>query len=1138
MSPPPVGLHSPELNVKKLISLLTIVSIAALMAVPAAAQEAKPEAKAKPSKAAKTPTPAKPTDKKPEDDKPKPVWSADTWSGLALRGIGPAVTSGRIADVAVDPTDKKRWFVAVASGGVWKTENGGTTWMPVFDGEGSYSIACVAIDPRNPSVVWVGTGENNSQRSVGYGDGVYRSEDGGKSWKNVGLKSSEHIGKILIHPKDSNTVYVAAQGPLWSPGGDRGLYKTTDSGQNWTAVLTISENTGVSDVVMDPRDPDVLLASAWQRRRHVFTLINGGPESALHKTTDGGKTWRKITSGLPKEEMGRIGLAIAPTDPDTVYALVETAAAAKASGTYRSTNRGETWEKRSEYSPQAMYYQKIYVDPKDAERIYSMDVFLKVSDDAGKTWRNLGERYKHVDNHAIWIDPDDTDHYLVGSDGGLYESHDRAATWHFFGNLPVTQFYRVDVDNSSPVYYVYGGTQDNYSLGGPSRTLTEHGAMNSDWFVTLGGDGFHSRIDPVDPNIVYSALQHGVLSRYDRRSGERVLIQPHEAPGDPALRWNWDSPLVLSPHKNTRLYFAAQRVFRSEDRGDGWTPISPDLTRQLDRNKLKVMGRVWGPDAVAKSQSTSFYGNIVALDESPLAAGLLYVGTDDGLVQVSEDDGKTWRRQDSFPGVPELSYVSDLFASRFDANLVYATFNNHKNGDFKPYVLKSADRGRTWTSIGSDLPARGSAWTIAEDTELRELLFVGTEFGLYFSRDGGGKWLRLKGGLPTIPVRDLAIQKREGDLVIASFGRGFFVLDDLTPLRVATPALLESAAVTFPVKKALAYIPQTPLGLKGKGFLGETLFTAPNPPFGAVFTYYLKEEVKTKRKARLDAEKEADKKGAQITYPSHADLRAEAREEDPAVVLTVKDEGGNVVRRLTGPSKAGIQRVAWDLRFPAANPTRLTPPPADNPFFDPPEGPLVVPGSYSVSFEKRVDGALQPFGTPQSFVVESLGLQTLKARDAAELVAFQRKTARLQRAVLGAVEATEEAQTRLKAARKAIDDTPGADPALGAEARRIERALDDLLIGLRGDRVLDSRYEPTPMTTTDRIRAIVGAQWSATVAPTGTSRKAYADAADAFEGQLATLRKLVDTDLRALETAMEKAGAPWTPGRLPTWSKE
>ncbi|HEX9092604.1 MAG TPA: glycosyl hydrolase, partial [Coriobacteriia bacterium] len=718
---------------------------------------------------------------------------------------------------------------------MWKTDNGGITFTPVFDGEGSYSIGCVTIDPRNPHVVWVGTGENNAQRSVGYGDGVYKSEDGGKSWKNVGLKASEHIGKILVHPKDSNVVYVAAQGPLWSKGGDRGLYKTTDGGKTWKAVLTVSENTGVSDVVMDPRDPDVLLAAAWQRRRHVFTLIDGGPESAVYKSTDGGESWRKVASGLPKEDMGRIGLAIAPTDPDTVYALVEASAAGKAGGTFRSTNRGESWEKRSDYVPGGpMYYQEIFVDPKDPERLYSMDVFLKVSDDAGKTWRNLGERYKHVDNHAIWIDPDDTGHYLVGCDGGLYESFDRAATWRFFDNLPVAQFYRVDVDDSKPVYYVYGGTQDNNTLGGPSRTLNAHGAANSDWFVTWGGDGFHARIDPTDPNIVYSTLQYGVLGRYDRRSGEAVLIQPQESPGDDPLRWNWDSPLLISPHKATRLYFAAQRVFRSDDRGDSWTPVSGDLTRRIDRNTLEVMGRVWGPDAVAKGASTSFFGNVVSLDESPLVEGLLYAGTDDGLVQVTEDGGKTWRREARFPGVPDMTYVADLFASRFDRDVVYAAFNNHKNGDFKPYLLRSGDRGRTWAPIAAGLPARGSVWTVAEDTSSRDLLFVGTEFGLFCSRDGGKAWVQLKGGVPTIAVRDLAIQKRENDLVVATFGRGFFVLDDLSPLRAAAAADIEKDVVTFPVKKAGAYIPSTPLGLKEKAFMGETYFTAPNPPFGAV----------------------------------------------------------------------------------------------------------------------------------------------------------------------------------------------------------------------------------------------------------------------------------------------------------------
>jgi hypothetical protein len=543
---------------------------------------------------------------------------------------------------------------------------------------------------------------------------------------------------------------------------------------------------------------------------------------------------------------------------------------------------------------------------------------------------------------------------------------------------------------------------------------------------------------------------------------------------------------------------------------------------------------------VAKGASTSFYGNIVSLDESPLVEGLLYVGTDDGLVQVSEDAGKTWRRQETFPGVPEMSYVSDLFASRFDANVVYATFNNHKAGDFKPYVLRSGDRGRTWTSVTADLPARGSAWTIAEDAVERDLLFAGTEFGLFFSRDGGKKWVQLKGGMPVIAVRDLAIQKREGDLVIATFGRGFYVLDDLTPLRVAKPLDLDKEALTFPVKRALAYIPSTPFGLKEKAFLGETFFTAPNPPFGAVFTYYLKDEVKTKRKARLDAEKEADEKGVAIAYPDAAALRAEAREEDPAVVITVKDGQGNVVRRLTGPVKAGVHRVAWDLRFPAADPTSLkpAPTPVENPFYDAPAGPLAAPGTYTVSFEKRVDGALAAFGEPRTFQVESLGLQTLKAEDAKALLAFQEKTARLQRAVLGAIESAEEAQGRLKVAKKAIDDTPAADPKLGAEARRIERELDTLLVGLRGDGVMAGRNEPTAMSTADRVNAIVGTQWSATVAPTGTSRQAYAIASEAFEKQLVTLRTLVETDLRTLEGAMEKAGAPWTPGRVPTWTNE
>jgi photosystem II stability/assembly factor-like uncharacterized protein len=1064
------------------------------------------------------------------------TWSAETWAGLTFRGIGPAVTSGRIADIAVDPTRPSRWYVASASGGVWKTENAGTSWTAVFDGQGSYSIGCVTLDPRNPYAVWVGTGENNNQRALGYGDGVHKSLDGGKSWTRAGLERSEHISKIIVHPKDSNTVFVAAAGPVWAAGGDRGVYKTTDGGKTWKAVLAISEHTGVADLVMDPRDPDVLIAAAHQRRRHVWTYVGGGPESAIYKSTDGGDTWRKLNTGLPGGDIGRIGLAISPVNPDVVYAMVE--AAGDTGGFFRSTDRGETWEKRGGYSSSGNYYSEIYADPKDVDRVYSMDTFLQVTDDGGTSWKNLGEQWKHVDNHVIWIDPRDAGHYIAGTDGGLYESFDRAASWNFKANLPVVQFYRVSVDDALPVYHVAGGTQDNTTINGPSRTLTEHGASNLDWITTWGGDGFHTLAEPGNPDIVYSALQHGVLSRYDRRSGEAIGIQPPEGMGDPGLRWNWDSPLIISPHAKTRLYFAANRLFRSEDRGSSWTPVSPDLTRQIDRDTLKVMGRLWGPDAVAKNSSTSFYGNIVSLDESPKAEGLLYAGTDDGLVQVSENAGGAWRKEASFPGVPDMTYVSDLVASRHDANVVYAAFNNHKMGDFTPYLLRSADRGRTWASIAAGLPARGSVWALAEDPDDPKLLFAGTEFGLFFTRDGGASWVQLKGGIPTIPVRDIKIQEREHDLVIGTFGRGIFILDDYTPLRVATPAGLDQAFTAFPVKTVQGYIPSVPYGMRGKGFYGESFYLAPNPPYGAVFTYYLKDGLRTLKKTRQDAERDAGKQGEAVPYPRREQFVAEAREEAPAVIATVSDSEGHVVRQLVAPSSAGFHRVAWDLRFPPSAPTSLQPEPADDPFYEPPAGPMVVPGRYTVSFATRVNGVVTPVGAPQAFEVAVMNRSSLPEGDRAEAAAFNLKTARLQRAVLGAIEAAGEAQKRIDHIKKALDSTPGADPTLAAEVRAIERRLKDLQVPLSGDSVMARRNFPTPASIADRVSAIVSAQFTTSSPITGNSRQAYDIAAEAFPAVLEQLRQIVETDLRRVEAGMEAAGAPWTPGRVPVWKKE
>ncbi|MBI3450544.1 MAG: glycosyl hydrolase [Acidobacteria bacterium] len=1073
-----------------------------------------------------------------EDDKSDAnKMKADTFTGLALRGIGPAQTSGRVADLAVHPRDVSTWYVAVASGGVWKTTNAGTTWTPIFDSQASFSIGCVTLDPKNPLVVWVGSGENNSQRSVAYGDGVYKSIDGGKNWENVGLKTSEHIGRILVDPRDGNVVYVAAQGPLWTSGGERGLYKTTDGGKTWKQSLKISDDTGVNEVVADPRNPDILFASAYQRRRHVFTLIDGGPESAIYKSTDAGATWKKLENGLPKEEMGRIGLAVSPANPDVVYAVIESVN--KAGGFYRSVDQGGNWEKMSDYAPNGgQYYNEIFADPKVVGRVYAIDTWLNITEDGGKTFARLGEKYKHVDNHVVWIDPDRTDHLLVGCDGGLYETFDRGARWRYFENLPVTQFYRVAVDDAKPFYNVYGGTQDNQTLGGPSRTRTTHGITNPDWFVTVGGDGFQPQVDPENPDIVYSESQYGGLIRHDRKNGEILDIQPQPGPDGVPLRWNWDSPLIISPHSHTRLYFASQKIFRSDDRGDTWTAVSPDLSRQIDRNKLKIMGRVFSVDSVAKNTSTSFYGNIVSLHESPLKEGLLYAGTDDGLVQVTENGGKEWRKIEKFPGVPENTYVSALRASGARDGTVYAAFDNHQMGDFKPYLLKSTDRGASWTSIAGDLPERGTVYSIAEDHVNPDLLFAGTEFGLYFTIDGGAKWIQLKGGLPTIAVRDIVIQKRENDLVIATFGRGFYILDDYAPLRKITREALDQESMLFPVKPAAMFIPSSPFGLREKSFLGETFFSAPNPPFGAVVTYYLKDEIKTLKKQRQAAEKDAIKKGDAISYPSWEALRAEEREEEPAIIITVTDDQGGVVSRLTGPVTAGFHRVAWDLRYPASNPTNLKPPTTDDPFRETVQGPLASPGTYRVAIAKRVGGKVTPLGDAQVFEAAPIAAGTLSVKDRAAMLAFERKTARLQRAVLGAVDVAEEAHGRLDHLKKALADTPGANPALADDLRALETRLKDLEIKLNGDSTIASHQEPSPPSIVDRIQGVVQGHWTSTAGPTDTHRRGYDIAASQFGEVLDTLRTLVTVDLKGLEDAAEAAGAPWTPGRFPTWKPE
>jgi len=1059
---------------------------------------------------------------------------ANPLASLPLRSIGPALTSGRIADFAFHPERKHEYYVAVASGGVWKTTNNGTTWTPLFDGEGSYAIGVVELDPSDSNTVWVGTGENNAQRSVGFGDGVYKSIDGGKSWTNMGLKDSGHISQIWIHPDDSDVVLVAAQGPLWNSGGDRGLYKSTDGGESWKNILSIDADTGINEFVVDPRDSDRIVASSYQRRRHVWTLINGGPGSGIHRTSDGGKTWSRISSGLPSDHMGRIGLAGITSEPDRIYAIIE--GNDEESGVYRSSDFGVNWEKRSGHATTSgQYYNELIVDPNDPDRVYSVDTFTHVTEDGGKSFSPIGFDHRHVDDHALWIDPDDSMHLVIGGDGGIYESYDQGSNWRFVSNLPIVQFYRIQPDYVEPFYNVCGGTQDNNSMCGPSQTPYVHGIRNDDWDLILFGDGYEPQFDPEDPNIVYTQFQYGGLARYDRSTGERVFIAPHPKSGETGYKWNWNTPIIVSPHDSKRIYYAAEKLFRSDDRGDNWQAVSPDLTRQLDRNALDVMGRVWSVDSIAKNASTSQYGAAIALAESPVVEGLLYVGTDDGVMNVSEDDGGSWRQTKSFKGVPDMSLIEDVTASFHDSDVAYATIDNHKRGDHKPYVLKTENRGRSWTLISNNLPERGSAHTIVEDHVDPDLLFVGTEFGLFFTQNGGESWQALKSGLPTVAVRDVEIQRRENDLVVGTFGRGIYILDDYSPLRTKASSLKDNHL--FEVKDPWLYIQKDRIGVGAKGFFGADHYAASNPPFGAVFTYRLASGLDTAAAKRRSAEIEKEKAGEDTPYPSWGALRAEDREEAPTILLIVRDADGNVIRQVQGNTSAGVHRTAWDLRLPAVDPISLSTPSFQVPWDTGDRGPLVTPGEYSVTLAKRENGELTELSVSQSFTVKPLPLGGETSRTPEDVLAFQQKAGELYRAVTGAVALTRDLSNRISHLRAAIPMTADASENDEQELRLIDSRLTELLVALTGDSSVSSRNEPVPWSISRRTWTVYNALIDIRSDVPGMYKASYDVAASEFSDALTVLRG-INADLEALEKRLEGLGAPYTPGRVPEWEND
>ena len=1051
--------------------------------------------------------------------------------GLKLRSIGPALMGGRIADIAVNPTDRSTWFVAVGSGGVWKTTNSGITWQPVFDDQTSYSIGSVTIDPNNTDVVWVGTGENVSGRHVGWGDGIYKSSNGGKTWQNMGLEKSEHIGKILVDPRNSNVVFVAAEGPLWSSGGDRGLYKTEDGGKTWQLVLNINEDTGVTDVEFDPTNPDVIYAAAYQRRRHTWSLLAGGPESGIYKSTDNGATWRKIETGLPKGDMGKIGLAVTPADPNLVYATIEASNTEK--GFYRSMDKGESWEHQNSYTSDGTgphYYQEIEASPQNPDLVYQMDVFIHVTRDGGSKFNYLGTgREKHGDNHAFWIDPDNGKHLIAGSDGGLYESYDEGMTWRHFPNLPISQFYKLSLDNSLPFYNIVGGAQDLGTLMGPSRTTNTEGVRNQDWSVPLGADGYDNAFDPEDNNIAYIEIQGGSLNKYDKRTHELLYIQPQPEPNDPPERWNWDSPILISPHDHNRLYFGSQRVWKSNDQGNSWAPISEDLTTNTNRYELEMMGRVRSTDALYDNGAMSKYATLTSISESPLVEGLLYTGSDDGLIYVSEDGGQNWRKSGDLPNVRARSFINDVEASSHSENTVFTLADAHKFGDYTTFMFMSTDRGRTWKSIAGDLPKNTIVWVIKQDHIDENLLFIGTEYGIYFSPNKGTNWIKLSTGVPTIPFRDLELHKRDNDLVGASFGRGFYVLDDYSALRNLASVVSTGESTIFPVRDAWWYIPNEPMQAKGMPTLGSTSFATENPDFGATFTYYINDVPKSLKEQRKQSEKTLNEQNANVPFPGWDKLNEEAKEQGARVLLQVTDANGNSIRWLEGSKQKGIHRISWDLRLPSPNAIDLVVPDFIPPWAGESKGPFAAPGEYTVKLFFLDKGTLTEKGEAQTFTVNPLETG-ISGTDFNAVTTFQQKTSELYRQMIVAGKKIGEANESLRYMHAALMKTPEASAALFKKIDELEDNLSSLRFRLYGDRVRQSMNESTSPSMMSRVGGVMSGHWDTSQNPTETQKHNI----DLAESDFTTFQedlKSYLTELENYEEELEKAGAPWTPGR-------
>ena len=1057
----------------------------------------------------------------------------DKLKKLEFREIGPAIMGGRIDDFAVVENNPNIVFVGVASGGVWKTTNNGTTWEPVFDKEAVSTIGDIAIAPSDPSVVWVGTGEPNNRQSSSWGDGAYKSLDAGKTWQKMGLAATHHIGRIVIHPRNPEVVYVAALGHLWGANPERGVFKTSDGGKTWAQVLKINDDTGVSDIAMDPQSPDILYAAAYERRRTPYGFNGGGLNGGIYKTTDGGATWKKLTKGLPYEngggDVGRIGLDVYRKDPSIVYAIVQH----EKGGTYRSEDKGETWKKMGDTNPRPSYYSQIRIDPSNDLRIWELGAQMFYSEDGGKKFVTDRVKGIHGDFHAMWIDPADSNHIITGSDGGIHWSYDNGRTWDFINTIAIGQFYEIGLDNEKP-YHICGGLQDNGSWCGPSQTLTRDGITNEDWTVIHGGDGFYAAVDPVESWIVYTESQDGYVDRRDLRTGQQRSIRPEAKNGEPHYRFQWNSPVAVSAFNHTAVYYGGNYLFKSTDRGDTWTRLGGDLTTGVDRNKLQVFGKTPDKSTLSRHDGVQEYPTITTFSESPVSANVLWVGTDDGNVQITRDGGKSWKNVATrVPGVPKGTYVSRVVASKASEGSAFVAFDGHRSDDYSIYIFATSDYGESWNAIRNGIPdSAGSVHVVREHPRNQNLLFAGLEFGLWVSWNRGASWAALKNNFPTVPVDDIQIQARENDLVLATHGRSIWVLDDVTPIEKMDASAASGDLTFFPARTATTYFIRMRRWSGGQKF-----FTAKNPLYGAILNYSLREAVapeppkaeKTEKDKSAAARTDKEEKGKAGTEEK-SKASAEEKKEGK-VKITVTDKNGKVLREFEGPGAAGVNRANWDLRYDAAaEPTPQQMEAITAGYSVGPRGPLVDPGKYTVKIKAGAKEATQEVTVEDDPRIQLPAEDRTARRAAIDQLYVMEKTAAKDRKTIQALkDALNAARGQWKAdANK--PDAPKIPEEIQKQADELQKKVDKVAEkfirereGL-GNAGPPFEWKPDPLP--DQAQELLSDLDGFAAAPGGQQKEKLAELGPLVNDASAQVKKLVDEDLPVLNKKMNDAGIP------------